>query len=70
MQKHRGLFHLRVYESAEGVVWFASFQRKRTYYLPWNFYFLMQIVKNTTILFIFEAYAQSGCKVVLVEQHV
>lgn len=46
MQKHRGLFHLRVYESAEGVAWFASFQRKRTYYLPWNFYFLMQIVKN------------------------
>ena len=34
---------LRVYESAEGVAWFASFQRKRTYYLPWNFYFLMQI---------------------------
>ena len=30
MQKHRGLFHLRVYESAEGVAWFASFQRKRT----------------------------------------
>ena len=28
MQKHRGLFHLRVYESAEGVAWFASFQRK------------------------------------------
>ena len=70
MQKHRGLFHLRVYESAEGVVWFASFQRKRTYYLPWNFYFLMQIVKNKTILFIFEAYAKSGGKVVLVEQHV
>lgn len=46
MQKHRGLFHLRVYESAEGVAWFASFQRKRTYYLPWNFYFLMQIVKT------------------------
>ena len=51
MQKHRGLFHLRVYESAEGAAWFASFQRKRTYYLPWKFYFLMQIVKNTTILF-------------------
>lgn len=70
MQKHRGLFHLRVYQSAEGVAWFASFQRKRTYYLPWKFYFLMQIVKNTTILFIFEAYAKSGGKVVLVEQHV
>lgn len=70
MQKHRGLFHLRVYESAEEVAWFASFQRKRTYYLPWKFYFLMQIVKNTTILFIFEAYAKSGGKVVLVEQHV
>ena len=28
----------------------------------------MQIVKNTTILFIFEDYAKSGCKVVLVEQ--
>lgn len=70
MQKHRGLFHLRVYESAERVAWFASFQRKRTYYLPWKFYFLMQIVKNTTILFIFEAYAKSGGKVVLVEQHV
>lgn len=70
MQKHLGLFHLRVYESAEGVAWFASFQRKRIYYLPWKFYFLMQIVKNTTILFIFEAYAKSGGKVVLVEQHV
>ena len=67
MQKHRGLFHLRVYESAEGVAWFASFQRKRTYYLPWNFYFLMQIVKNTTILFIFallielSPYIKSSC---------
>lgn len=29
MQKHRGLFHLRVYESAEGGAWFASFQRKK-----------------------------------------
>lgn len=64
MQKHRGLFLLRVYESAEGVAWFASFQRKRTYYLPWKFYFLMQIVKNTTILFIFEAYAKSDGNVV------
>ena len=70
MQKHRGLLHLRVYESAEGDAWFASFQRKRTYYLPWKFYFLMQIVKNTTILFMFEAYAKSGCKGVWVEQHV
>ena len=50
MQKYRGLFHLRVYESAEGVAWFASFQRKRTYYLPWNFYFLMQIVKNQVFM--------------------
>lgn len=39
MQKHRGLFHLRVYESAEGVAWFASFQRERTYYLPWKYIF-------------------------------